>query len=141
MYVFVKPIPARDPAVDVMVMGSPRENPAIKDTKWIVYVIIGIIIMYRQRTEYERAKPVTAEEVILHKGDAMYEGLSSNMFVLTHDDVVVTAPVQYVLHGTVMKVVDSICSKRNFKLEYRLPTIPELRTCHGAFITSMYCAM
>jgi len=46
----------------------------------------------RQRTVYEKEKPADVEEVILHDGIKLYEGLSSNFYVVLKDGTIVTAP-------------------------------------------------
>lgn len=49
-------------------------------------------------------------EVVMMDGDGhLYEGLSSNFFVV-ENDTIVTAPPQYVLSGTIASMVRKGCS-------------------------------
>ena len=64
----------------------------------------------------------------------MYEGLSSNFFVIRSDGSLQTAPIDSVLVGTVMKraLNDWKCSE----IVFEHPKISEIDTWKGAFITS-----
>ena len=64
----------------------------------------------------------------------MYEGLSSNFFVIRSDGSLQTAPIDSVLFGTVMKRVLNDWEFSEIVFEH--PKISEIDTWKGAFITS-----
>lgn len=83
----------------------------------------------------EDSKLPESNEVILSDEDGnLYEGLSSNFFVIRSDGSLQTAPTDSVLVGTVMKRV-----LRDWKysgIVFEHPKIREIDTWKGAFITS-----
>lgn len=64
----------------------------------------------------------------------LYEGLSSNFFVIQQDGSLQTAPIESVLVGTIMKRV-----LRDWKFSeiiFEHPNVNEIGIWKGAFITS-----
>jgi len=49
---------------------------------------------------------------------------------------VVTAPLESVLEGTILKMVRSICEKENIPFSFRYISINSVNEWQGAFITS-----
>ena len=76
-----------------------------------------------------------SNEVILCDHDGrLYEGLSSNFFVIRGDGRLQTAPPSEVLMGTVMKrVIEIECEEG---IVFKHPLIEEIDEWQGAFITS-----
>ncbi|KAK9708490.1 hypothetical protein K7432_009600 [Basidiobolus ranarum] len=118
----------------VAVHGEPRSSPKIKDSQWV-----------RDRQSIEEQLPLDVNEGLLYDSATghVYEGLSSNFFAVVKDpqtghSKVVTAPLQHVLLGTIMKVVISTCEKTGIPLEYTFPDLRDLicNQWEGAFITS-----
>ena len=76
-----------------------------------------------------------SNEIILSDGEGMlYEGLSSNFFVIRSDGSLQTAPKDSVLVGTVMKKVLNVW--KYSEIIFKHPKIEEVDTWKGAFITS-----
>lgn len=94
----------------------------------------------------EQAKLKDVNEVILTDDSGrLYEGMSSNFFaVRTKQDgspVLISAPLEHILLGTVMKIVMSVCEQHNIPIEWSFPCIQDARAgkWDGCFITSMLC--
>jgi branched-subunit amino acid aminotransferase/4-amino-4-deoxychorismate lyase len=67
----------------------------------------------------------------------VYEGLSSNFFAFDkQSQSVVTAPLNSVLQGTILKVVLAVCEKQKIPIEFKFPNLKEIDHWEGAFITS-----
>ena len=100
-------------------------------------------LLYRERAGLEKSKAKDVNEVIL-TDDAgnLYEGMSSNFFaVKTGEDgkaVVMCAPLENVLLGTVMKIVMGVCEKHGVPIEWGFPQLGDARAnkWEGCFITS-----
>lgn len=83
----------------------------------------------------EESKLPESNEIILSdRFGRLYEGLSSNFFILRSDGRLQTAPLDQVLPGTVMKRVLELEGDDN--LVFENPKIEEIDTWKGAFITS-----
>lgn len=93
---------------------------------------IGILDIFRDRKRLEESKAVDSNEVILmDEAGRLYEGLSSNFFVIRPDNSIQTAPLASVLPGTIMK---RILTEETVVFEY--PLVGEAGEWLGAFITS-----
>jgi branched-subunit amino acid aminotransferase/4-amino-4-deoxychorismate lyase len=71
----------------------------------------------------------------------IYEGLSSNFFAVLYnpdkrEPIVVTAPLHYVVEGTILKIVRMICERDNIDLQFWFPNANDVEQWEGAFITS-----
>ena len=70
----------------------------------------------------------------------LYEGLSSNFYVVTadpeHGDTVVTAPEGAVLRGTIQATVLRLCMQAGLRTAFDFPRLAEAATWRGAFLTS-----
>ena len=106
---------ARHP-VKVMVSGHPRDNAEAKDSEWV-----------RERKALENEKPDDYNEVVLVGDDgALFEGLSSNFFVLVRDED--GRPVLYtaregVLLGTVRDLALKLCPELMIKVVEEPPSM------------------
>jgi len=105
---------------------SDRENPDVKDAAWA-----------RQRKVYEDEMAKDVNEVVMfdHQGH-LYEGLSSNFFAVNKDGALETAPKGSVLWGTMQRHLISLCEESNIKVIYQCPSVRDISTWKGAFITS-----
>lgn len=113
--------------VIVNTVNDQRKNPNIKSSNWLIV-----------RKQYEdRLKELGYEESLLvdDKG-YIYEGLSSNFFLINENNEIETASDEYVLGGTLRKIVIDIFNENNYKIKYQNPSIKSLETCKAAFITS-----
>lgn len=95
----------------------------------------------------EQGKLKDVNEVLLiDDAGRVYEGMSSNFFaVRVKEDgspVLVTAPLEHVLLGTVMKIVMAVCEQHRIPIEWTFPCIQDARAgkWEGCFLTSMFTA-
>ncbi|KAJ1952758.1 hypothetical protein EC988_003378 [Linderina pennispora] len=106
-----------------------RSNPEIKALDWV-----------HQRARLEALIEPPVNEVVLEDGSRFYEGLSSNFFATRPCSEsrfgleLVSAPLDSVLLGTVMKSVLDVCKQDGINVAYE-PDV-ELERWSGAFVTS-----
>jgi branched-subunit amino acid aminotransferase/4-amino-4-deoxychorismate lyase len=113
-----------DHQVKVMVRGAPRENAAAKDSDWVV-----------QRKGLEESKPLDFNEVVLVTEDgALYEGLSSNFFVL-HGGVLYTAG-EGILLGSVREAVLRCAEDMDIPIVLKAPSLDDFDGWDAAFVSS-----
>jgi hypothetical protein len=70
-----------------------------------------------------------------------YEGLSSNFFAVVYnpdkkEPLVITAPLHYVLEGTILKIVKMVCERDKIDFQFWFPNANDADQWEGAFITS-----
>ncbi|MBI5916994.1 MAG: aminotransferase class IV [Bacteroidetes bacterium] len=109
--------------VKLMLYDYHRTFPSAKSINYIV----GIYLLPQQRAQ-------GAEDVLFHSGGHIYETTRANFFIVTNDDVIVTAG-EGILNGVTRKQTLDI-ARHHFKVEERSPTVEELKTAKEAFITS-----
>lgn len=115
--------------VKIQVMGAPRSNAAAKDSGWV-----------SSRTGLWDARQEGTHEVVLCDDDGkLFEGLSSNFFVLVRGDE--GEPVLYtaregVLLGTVRDLALKLCPQLNIKVVEQPPSMKELERAEEVFISS-----
>ncbi|KAF9954819.1 hypothetical protein BGZ70_010444 [Mortierella alpina] len=112
----------------VKVHGSPRQHATAKDSQWV-----------RDRSALEAGLSKDMNEALL-LDDAtqdLYEGLSSNLFAFDGArQTIVTAPLDSVLKGTILKVVLAVCEEQKIPIEFKFPNLKHIDEWEGAFITS-----
>lgn len=72
----------------------------------------------------------------------LYEGLSSNFFAYHHKrQTLLSAPLNSVLQGTVLKMVLSVCKEENIPVDFTFPNLKQMDEWEGAFLSSKisYC--
>ncbi|RKP05372.1 hypothetical protein THASP1DRAFT_32786 [Thamnocephalis sphaerospora] len=132
----------------VEVFGAPRHHPDVKDSQWV-----------RDREYHETHKAKDTNEVLLCSQETheIYEGTSSNFFAVMsavdaglapssapeqqrQQTVLVTASPEFVLRGTVMRMVEDACRRLDLPLVHRFATTTDAKAgrWRGAFITSKY---
>lgn len=87
----------------------------------------------------EAALAADSNEALLMdaKTQDVYEGLSSNFFVLDRKRrTVLTAPIGTVLQGIIHKIVQNVCKVQNIPIDYTFPNLEHIDEWEGAFITS-----
>ncbi|CAG8593325.1 20995_t:CDS:2 [Cetraspora pellucida] len=116
----------------VEIYGEPRKLAEVKDSQWI-----------RDRKDLEVSMRPGFNEILLSDSNThnIYEGLSSNFFVVTYNPdtrlpIVITAPLHSVLEGTIRKIVIMICERDEIDLKFWFPNIDDVVQWEGAFITS-----
>ncbi|GAB5360084.1 hypothetical protein AAMO2058_000597000 [Amorphochlora amoebiformis] len=122
-WVHVRYMPTAKLAVTAQVVGKPRNMPLVKNSAWIL-----------QRIPIEKSKEAGVDEAILSDGDNLYEGLTSNFFVV-RKGVVETAPYG-VLEGVMRETVIQACKAENIPLKFRFPRISEADTWTECFVTN-----
>lgn len=117
----------------VSVFGDPRITPQAKDSRWI-----------NKRRYIENMKKSYISEMILRDGFNLFEGTVSNFFILKLDNEsccsVITAPLDYVLTGTILKLVVHVCEKYGIRFRFEFPDLRDRKSWRGAFITSFIVA-
>ena len=69
----------------------------------------------------------------------VYEGLSSNFFVLDRKrQSIITAPLDSVLEGTIMRSVIRVCKEKSIPVEYSFPNLKRVDEWEGAFLSSEF---
>ncbi|KAI9275443.1 aminotransferase [Phascolomyces articulosus] len=118
--------------VKVEIENKSREAPVVKDSQWV-----------RDRAGLEKSKAHDVNEVLLTDDSGnLYEGMSSNFFAVKMDEegkpIVMCAPLEHVLLGTVMKIVMRVCEKHRIPIEWGFPQIGDARAnkWKGCFLTS-----
>ncbi|KAF9970242.1 hypothetical protein BGZ73_007086 [Actinomortierella ambigua] len=115
----------------VEVHGSPRDHATAKDSQWV-----------RDRGLIEKSlEPDTNEALLMDDNQNIYEGLSSNFFAVVNGPdgqgpTVITAPLEYVLQGTIHRAVQAICKQDNIPLVYKFPNLKDVDQWQGAFVSS-----
>lgn len=103
---------------------------------------IEFVLMFacRDRSVFEGEMDQDSNEVILSDCDGrLYEGLSSNFFVINSEGNLQTAPLDSVLIGTVMKgILEEFRgdNHHHHHLVLEHANVSEIRNWKGAFITS-----
>ncbi|KAG0376813.1 hypothetical protein BGX24_007183 [Mortierella sp. AD032] len=118
----------KTPMCKVEVHGSPRHHATAKDSQWI-----------RDRSGLEASLEKDSNEALLYEDTTqnIYEGLSSNFFALDRDRrTVLTAPLDSVLQGTILKVIMNVCNEDNIPVEFKFPNLKQTHEWEGAFISS-----
>lgn len=91
----------------------------------------------RAALEEDLSKDMNEALLLDEASQNLYEGLSSNFFVFDHkSQSVVTAPLDSVLQGTILKVVLAVCEKQKIPVEFKFPNLRDIDHWEGAFITS-----
>ncbi|KAL1920400.1 uncharacterized protein VTP21DRAFT_777 [Calcarisporiella thermophila] len=116
----------------VEVWGEPRESAQAKDSKWV-----------RERMSLDASKQPDTNEVLLTDHlHAVYEGIASNFFAVLPSNSssccfeIHTAPLEYVLLGTIMRVVLLVCERESIKVKYEFPDLRTATEWEGAFLAS-----
>jgi len=93
----------------------------------------------RDRKKLEDMLAPDSNEALLINDETqdVYEGLSSNFFVLDSTRrTVMTAPIGTVLQGTLQKVILSVCEAQNIPVDYTFPNLKHIDDWEAAFISS-----
>jgi len=130
LYVHVQPLGNRpEKPVKIQIMGAPRSNAAAKDSGWV-----------SSRQGLWDAREEDVHEVVLCDDQGqLFEGLSSNFFVLVRDEA--GTPVLYtaregVLLGTVRDLALKLCPQLGIKVVEEPPSMAQLERAEEVFISS-----
>jgi len=130
-------VPSDQKHIKVLVHGHGRDNALAKDSKWV-----------SDRKQYtsdassaNSSVPglTTYEEIILiNDNGEMLEGSQTNFYVV-HDHktppTIITVN-EGVLHGSVRDSVLRVCRNNNITVDFRPPTLTDLKKASGVFISS-----
>ncbi|CAE8605599.1 unnamed protein product [Polarella glacialis] len=124
---YVQPLPYVEPMVTVEAHQAERKNPTIKDVQWV---------NDRQQLE-EIQKAAGVNEVVMYDENGhITEGLQTNFFAVTADGVLITAPAEKVLSGTVRKVVLDVARDHGLQVRFECPNIKDLNSWDSCFVCS-----
>ncbi|KAJ3072281.1 hypothetical protein HDU98_003904 [Podochytrium sp. JEL0797] len=139
-------------AYTVGFLGSPRLHPRVKDSQWSRYENLHFLpfqveFIKPRKLSSDRApiesagmKPGIHELLLYDTEGCIYEGLTSNFYVLVKERdgtvAVVTAPRDHVLNGTILDNVESACKKLSIPIRFEFPRVDEVGRWVGAFVTS-----
>lgn len=121
----IQPPLVHSPSVAVQLRGSPRSQPAVKNTRWVT-----------DRRPLERGRDAGFAETVLSRRGCLYEGLISNFFVVSEDGTVVTAPDAVVYPGTMRSFVIQACQKLDVPVVFSPPDCRNWSTFRAAFVTN-----
>lgn len=80
------------------------------------------------------ANPSSNEVLLVDKNSNIYEGLSSNFFVVK-DSTIYTAG-EGIIYGTIRNIVLEACKELNLKVVLQTPKLNEINEWKEAFLTS-----
>lgn len=124
---YVQPLPYVAPTVDILAHEAKRKNPTVKDVQWV---------KDRQHLEVLQRKAGVNELIMFDESGDVAEGLQTNFFAVRSDGVLLTAPDDMVLAGTVRKVVLDVARENNIKVLMEPPNIRSLDDWDSCFICS-----
>nr|KAJ3421492.1 hypothetical protein HK105_003336 [Polyrhizophydium stewartii] len=113
----------------VAVFGRPRQIPHAKATAWISYI------------EQQRPDGCT-ESILVDERGLLLEGTTTNFAVLKTDHdgtpVLITAPLDRILRGTVLKMMQRACQNLAVRFRFEYPSIDSVSGWRAACVmTSM----
>lgn len=110
--------------IKVIIHGHPRDNAEAKDSEWV-----------RERQSLEKTMPSDVNEIVLIGEDGgLYEGLSSNFFVL-QGGVLYTAG-EGVLLGSVREAVLRSAERLDIPVVLQPPNVKDMNVWDAAFVSS-----
>jgi branched-subunit amino acid aminotransferase/4-amino-4-deoxychorismate lyase len=123
-YSILTPVP--QPPIFVEIIPGSRSHIKAKDSDWV---------RYRTHIESMKYNKKSNEIVLVDHDLHVYEGLSSNFFVVTKENKVVTAK-EGVLYGTVMDLILQVCKEQDIEVIFEPPNLKDIGTWKEVFISS-----
>lgn len=128
-----RPPPMRiPPRIAVECRGPPRTQPGLKNTSW-----------HMDRRSLESMRSPRCSETILLGGSGdgtpaplLLEGLVTNLYVITRDGRLYTAPQRDVLPGSLRDCVLSACKLLGVDAVLQAPRLADWRSFDAAFLTN-----
>lgn len=110
--------------------GAPRAEPAVKNARW-----------FGQRRALQEQRAHEAGETVLVRRDAaghtrLYEGLVTNVFVVTDQLLVLTARDDDVLPGSTRALVLQRCAQLRVRVRLEAPRLRDWRRWAALFVTN-----
>ncbi|RIW35738.1 D-amino-acid transaminase [Bacillus salacetis] len=107
----------------------------VEDMRWLRCDIKSLNLLGNIMAKQEAAE-ADCFEAILHRGDTVTEGSSSNMFIVK-DGIVKTHPAtNLILNGITRRVILDICNEQNIKIKEEEFTVQELLSADEIFLAS-----
>ncbi|KNC52496.1 uncharacterized protein AMSG_08056 [Thecamonas trahens ATCC 50062] len=121
------PVPSPPVVVELRPQGDVAAHSVeAKSTAWV-----------HDRVVFENAMAADANEVICYAADgAAVEGLSSNVFVVTADGDILTAPDSAVLKGSMRALILDLADEEGIPIVYGAPNVADAATWRGMLISS-----
>ena len=119
-----RPATLYDTGVELISVEGARYLPQAKSVNTLLNYLARLIASQRH-----------AHEALLHRGDLVTEGASSNFFVVS-DGMVVTPPVEFVLPGVTRALVLRLAAGEGIPTQERVLRLSERETWDETFITS-----
>lgn len=103
----------------------------------ISFTFVNFFFSFSKRKVLEAEKGSKVNEIVMQseKNNSLYEGLSSNFFVIQNNSIV-TAPEHAVLAGTIQQLVIQCCKSNNIPIIRDFPQVNELDQWEACFLTS-----
>lgn len=113
------------PPITIEVIPGSRTHIKAKDSEWA---------RYRKAIEKMKKDPKSNEVVLVDHDGNMYEGLSSNFFVLQNDKLYTA--FDGILFGTIMKIVLEVCKEKNIEVVKSPPLLKDINSWQEVCISS-----
>ena len=134
IWTYIEPLPIRPNFASIELRKHPKRDHAdLKSSEWV-----------RNRQDLEQLllsrSYLGLNECILMDplSTEMYEGLSSNFFIVDKEGRIETADDEFVLVGTIMKLILEICERLEIPIIRSPPSLLSLSTAKAAFISSSF---
>jgi len=110
--------------IRVLIHGHGRQNASTKDSKWV--------------TDRKKLIPSDGYEEIILINDKheLLEGTQTNFYVVKDDINTIITANEGVLFGSVRDSVLQVCKKHNIHVELRPPSLNDLKSASGVFLSS-----
>jgi len=132
VFVFTQPLELMDPPMAKAGMSI----VTLPDLRWGRADIKTTQLVYASMMKME-AKAKGADDAWLVRDDVVTEGTSQNAHIITHDNVLVTHPLnRTVLHGVTRASMLELLADQNLELEQRAFTVEEAEQAKEAFVSS-----
>lgn len=108
----------------------------VEDLRWARCDIKTVQLLYAAMAKTQAQQAGVDDAWMVHES-YITEGTSSNAFIVTHDNTVITRPLSTsILHGITRQTVLECAEKQGLELEERLFTRTEAENAREAFATS-----
>lgn len=106
-----------------------------EDIRWLRCDIKSLNLLANLLAK-QKATEAGCYEAIQHRGQAVTEGSSSNIFIVKNGTIITHESDQLILKGITKDVILNICQKNNFPVEERTFTLDELEEADEVFLSS-----
>lgn len=106
-----------------------------EDIRWLRCDIKSLNLLANLLAK-QKATEKGCYEAIQHRGQAVTEGSSSNIFIVKNGTVITHESDHLILKGITKDVILEICQKNNFPFEERTFTLEELEQADEVFLSS-----